>query len=134
LFDLFAFIRIVGFAVLFGCLEYRYIYRREAPWTKEVEGFNEEPAFWIIGPYQAYLVLPAFVVVALSPSITAWAGNAFLVAFLEDVAYFVWRGTWVRSGEWTTRLFGTFTVAGKVFPAWWPMAFAVAVAFYLMPL
>jgi len=134
LLDLLSLVRVVAFASLFGGIEYRYVYRREAPWTREVEGFNEKPAFWMYAPYQAYWLLPVFVVVALAPSITAWAGNAFLVALLEDVAYFAWRRTWVRSGEWTTRLFGSFTLAGRVVPVWWPLALTVAVAFYLMPL
>lgn len=134
MFDLLSFVRVVAFATIFGGIEYRYVYRREAPWTKQVADFGEEPAFWIIAPYNAYFLFPAFIVVALSPSITAWAGNAFLLAVLEDLAYFAWRGSRVRNGEWTTCLFGSFSTGGRVVPFWWPLALAIAVAFYLMPL
>ncbi|MDV3244683.1 MAG: hypothetical protein LYZ66_05865 [Nitrososphaerales archaeon] len=115
-------------------MEYRYVNRREASWTYQSEGFYEKPAFWLISPYQAYLLFPVFIVVALAPSVSAWAGNMFLIATVEDIAYFLFRGAWVRSGEWTTRLFGSFSVGGKVVPVWWPLALAITAALYLMPL
>ncbi|MDV3293008.1 MAG: hypothetical protein LYZ70_01925 [Nitrososphaerales archaeon] len=129
-----SFLRTFVFAVIFGGMEYRYVNRREGKWTYEVDGFYEKPAFWLISPYQAYFLLPAFVVVAFAPSVSAWAANTFLVATLEDVAYFLWRGEWVKSGEWTTLLFGSVTVADRVVPLWWPLAIALSVACYLMPL
>lgn len=132
--ELLSFVRSVGFAILFSGIEYRYVNRREAAWTYKIEGFQEKPAFWLISPYQAYLLLPAFVVVALAPSISAWAANTFLIAMLEDLAYFVFRGSWVRAGEWTTNLFGSFSLSGKVIPVWWPLSIALSVACYLMPL
>jgi len=134
LLELLSLARSALFAILFAGVEHRYINRREAPWTKEVPGFFEKPAFWLISPYQAYLLFPIFVLVGIASSLTAWAANTFLIAFLEDMAYFVWRGEWVRSGEWTTQLLGSFTVAGKAVPVWWPLALVIAVAFYLMPL
>jgi hypothetical protein len=134
LLELLSLARSAVFAILYACMEYRYINRREARWTEEVPGFFEERAFWEISPYQAYLLLPMFVVVAVASSLTAWAANTFLIALLEDVAYFAWRGEWVRKGEWTTRLFGSFDLAGNVVPTWWPLTLAIAAAFYLMPL
>jgi len=131
LIEVISLVRSAGFAILFAGIEYRYVNRMEA---NEMEGFQEKPAFWLISPYQAYLLLPAFVVVALAPSVSAWVANTFMIALLEDVAYFLWRGRWVRSGEWTTRLFGSFSLAGKVVPIWWPLALVLSASFYLMPL
>ncbi len=132
--ELLSLVRSLAFAILLGGMEYRYVNRREASWTYQTEGFYEKPAFWLISPYQAYLLFPVFIVVALAPSVSAWAGNTFLIATVEDISYFLFRGAWVRRGEWTTRLFGSFSVGGKVVPVWWPLALAVTAAFYLMPL
>lgn len=91
----------------------------EADWTKRVDGFYERPAAWLFSPYQLYLLLPAFIVVAFTFPISAWAGNNLLLALLEDVPYFDWRGRRVMKGEWTTRLFGSFRVASYEVRAWW---------------
>jgi hypothetical protein len=134
LLELLSFIRSVSFAILFAGIEYRYVNRREVTWKDGVDQEGEKPAFWLISPYQAFLVFPAFVVVALAPSISAWAANTFLIALVEDVAYFLFRGSWVRAGEWTTNLFGSFSVAGRVIPVWWPLSLVMSAVCYLMPL
>ncbi|MDV3278509.1 MAG: hypothetical protein LYZ69_08625 [Nitrososphaerales archaeon] len=134
MFEPFSFLRSVAFAVLFAGIEYRYVNRREEEWTRKVESFYEKAAFWIISPYQAYLLLPTFVVVAFALPVSAWAGNTFLVAVAEDMAYFAWRGSRVVKGEWTTMLFGSFTVNGHEVSVWWPLGLLIAAALYLMPL
>jgi hypothetical protein len=130
----FSFLRSLVFAVLFAGIEYRYVNRREKEWTTKVEGFHEKPAFWVISPYHAYLLLPTFVVVAFALPVSAWAGNTFLMAIAEDVSYFAWRGSRVKKGEWTTELFGSFTVHGREVPIWWLLGLVLAAALYLMPL
>ena len=127
-------VRSVGFAVLFAGVEYRYINRREASGKDGLDQLGERPAFWVITPYHAYFLLPVFILVALAPLVTAWAANTFLIALLEDVAYFTWRGKWVQSGEWTTLMFGSFRVSRVTIPTWWPLALAISVSLYLMPL
>lgn len=122
------------FSFIFAGIEYRYINRREAEWTTKVEGFYEKNAFWLISPYQAYLLLPAFIVVAFTQPVTAWAANTFLIAFLEDAFYFAWRGRRVAKGEWTTRLFGSFTLGGYEVPVWWPLCLILVAGLYLAPL
>lgn len=134
MFEPLSFLRTVIFAVLFAGIEYRYVNRREEEWTRKVDGFYEKAAFWIISPYQAYLLLPTFVAVAFTLPVSAWAGNSFLVAIVEDMAYFAWRGSWAAKGEWTTKLFGSFTVYGREIPFWWPLGLVIAAALYLMPL
>ncbi|MDA4124386.1 MAG: hypothetical protein OK438_02895 [Thaumarchaeota archaeon] len=132
MFDGVSFVRAVVFAVIFAGIEYRYINRAEAEWTKKVEGFFEKPAFWVISPYQAYLLLPLFITAAFTFSITAWAGNTFLVAVLEDMVYFAWRGKMVMEGEWTTTLFGSFRIGRFVIPTWWPLDLLVAAGLYAL--
>lgn len=133
MFDPASFVRAAVFAVIFAGIEYRYINRGEAEWTRKVEGFFEKPAFWVISPYQAYLLLPLFITAAYTFPITAWAANTFLVAVLEDLAYFVWRGRIVMTGEWTTTLFGSFRVGRFVIPIWWPLDLLVAAGLYALP-
>jgi len=134
LFDLPSFARAVAFGVVYAGIEYRYVNRRESDWTHRIEGFYEKPAFWVISPYQAYLLLPLFVIASFTVPLTAWAANTFVVAVVEDAAYFVWRGKGVMKGEWTTTLFGSFRLGRFVVPAWWPMGVLVAAALYLAPL
>ena len=129
-----SFVRVVVFGIVFAGIEYRYVNRREADWTTKTEGFIERPAFWVISPYQAYLLLPLFITAAFALPLSAWAANTFLLAVLEDVAYFVWRGKSVMAGEWTTTLFGSFRLGRFVIPAWWPVDLLVAAALYLVPL
>ena len=126
--------RSVLFAVLFAGIEYRYINRKEVGWKDGLDQEGERPAFWVISPYQLYLLFPIFIVVGFSASVSAWVANTFAIALLEDVAYFVWRRAWVKRGEWTTLMFGSFEVAGKAVPAWWPLALTISLACYLMPL
>ncbi len=133
MFDPASFIRAAVFAIIFAGIEYRYINRREADWTKKVEGFFEKPAFWVISPYQAYLLLPLFITAAFTLPVTAWAANTFLVAVLEDIAYFGWRGKAVMPGEWTTTLFGSFRLGRFVIPTWWPLDLLIAAGLYLLP-
>ena len=134
MFDLASFARIVAFAIIFAGIEYRYVNRSEAEWTGKVEGFHEKPLFWVITPYHAYLLLPLFIAVSYTLPITAWAGNTFVLAVFEDVAYFWWRGRAVAKGEWTTTLFGSFRVGKLVIPVWWPLDLMVAAGLYLFPL
>jgi hypothetical protein len=133
LFDPASFVRAAVFAAIFAGIEYRYINRAEAEWTKKVEGFFEKPVFWVISPYHVYLLLPLFITAAFTFSITAWAANTFLVAVLEDVVYFVWRGRMVMAGEWTTTLFGSFRIGKFVIPTWWPLDLVVAIGLYVLP-
>ncbi|MBI3859742.1 MAG: hypothetical protein HY296_05850 [Thaumarchaeota archaeon] len=125
--------RSLAFAIIYGGIEYRYINRNEAGWTKEVEGFYEKPAFWKISPYQTYLLLPLFIAVGFTLPVSAWAANTFLIAVLEDAAYFGFRGRWVMPGEWTTTLFSSVTVRGVVIPLWWPLDLLIVGAFYAVP-
>lgn len=128
-----SFVRSIAFAIIYAGIEYRYVNRSESGWTKQIEGFYEKPAFWVISPYQAYLLLPLFVAAAFSLSVMAWAANTFLIAVLEDIAYFGWRGKSVVAGEWTTTLFGSFSVGKWVIPVWWPMDLLVILVLYLIP-
>jgi hypothetical protein len=134
LFDLLSFARVLAFGIIFAGIEYRYINRREAEWTKKTEGFNEKPVFWVISPYHFFLLLPLFIVSSFSLSITAWAGNTFLLAVVEDMAYFVWKGKGVTKGEWTTTLFGSFNIGNVVIPLWWPLDLLVAGFLFWFPL
>jgi hypothetical protein len=130
LFDPASFVRVTIIAVIYAGIEYRYVNRYEREWTRTAEGFNEKPVFWVITPYHFYLLLPLFVVVSYSSSITAWAGNALFLAVLEDAVYFVWRGRGVDKRDWTTTLVGSFRVGPIEVPAWWPLDLIVAVALY----
>ncbi len=134
MFEPVSFIRVFLAAILYGGIEYRYINRREAEWTKKVEGFDEEPVFEKYSAYQLFFLLPLFVVVSYTASITAWAGNVFLFALLEDILYFAWRGKMVMKGEWTTQLFGSFQVGSFVIPVWWPLDMIIAIFLYAVPL
>jgi hypothetical protein len=133
LFDAGSFIRIVAFAVVYAGIEYRYVNRYEREWTKTADGFVEKYVFWVISPYHLLFLLPLFIIVAFAIPVTTWAGNTFLLAVLEDVAYFGWRGKRVARGEWTTKLFGSLGVGRYVIPVWWPLDLAVAAALYLAP-
>jgi ABC-type spermidine/putrescine transport system permease subunit II len=134
LFDLASFVRVVAFGIIYAGIEYRYVNRYEKDWPKTFEGVAEKPVFWVITPYHLFLLLPLFIVVSFSFSISAWAGNAFLLAVLEDIVYFAWRGRAVSKEDWTTTLFGSFRIGGAVIPVWWPLDIIVAGALYLAPL
>lgn len=134
MFELASFLRSFTFAVIYAGIEYKYINRAEAEWTRNTPGFYEEPAFWRISPYQALLLLPLFVVSAYTLPVTAWAGNVFLITTVEDIAYFLWRGRSVVAGEWTTTLMGSFSVGRYVIPFWWPLTAFVALGLYFLPL
>jgi hypothetical protein len=127
LFDLTSFVRVVAFAVIYAGIEYRYVNRRE------VEGFLEKPLFWVITGYHFFLLLPLFIVASFAPSITAWAGNTFLLSVVEDAVYFAWRGKAVTKQDWTTTLMGSFKIGPAVIPVWWPLDILVAGALYLAP-
>ncbi len=133
MFDPQSFLRVVAFAVVFAGLEYRYVNRYEREWTKTAEGFVEKPVFWVISPYHLYLLLPLFILVSAAFPLTAWAGNAFLLAVLEDAVYFVWRGRWVDRRDWTTTLFGSFRVGRFEIPFWWPLDIALAAILFWVP-
>ena len=133
MFDPASFVRVAAFSVIFAGIEYRYINRREEEWPRTKDGFFEKPAFWVISPYQAYLLLPLFMVVSFAPPVSAWAGNTFLTALLEDAAYFVWRGKGVQKSDWTTTLFGSFKLGDLLVPTWWPLAGLLVAALYFLP-
>lgn len=134
MFDPWSFVRVVVFGIIYAGIEYRYVNRYEKEWTKTAEGFVEKPVFWVITPYHLYLLLPLFIVASYAPSITAWAGNTFTLAVLEDVAYFGWRGRAVAKGEWTTTLFGSFSFGRAEIPAWWPLDIVLAGILFWLPL
>lgn len=133
MFDLLSLIRVLAFGIVFAGIEYRYVNRFEREWTKTAEGFVEKPVFWVISPYHLYLLLPLFIIVSFSSSISAWAGNTFLLAVVEDIVYFGWRGKMVVKGDWTTTLMGGFDAGGFVVPYWWPLDIAIAAGLYLLP-
>jgi hypothetical protein len=133
LFDPAAFIRVVAFGIVYAGIEYRYVNRYERDWTKTAEGFVEKPVFWEISPYHLYLLLPLFVIVSYSTSLTAWAGNTFFLAVLEDIVYFAWRRSPVSKKDWTTTLMGSFRLGKMEIPAWWPIDLTVAAALFLLP-
>ena len=133
MFDPASFIRVVAFAIVFAGIEYRYVNRREVGFDRSTGVHDEKALFWVISPYHLFFVLPLFIVASFTFSIGAWAGNTFALAVLEDVAYFVWRGTGVAEGEWTTRLFGSFNVGKVVVPVWWPLDSLVALALFALP-
>ncbi len=134
MFDPISFLRVSAAAIIYAGIEYRYVNRREAGWTKEVEGFYEKPFASKYTQYHVLFLLPLFVVIAYTGSIAAWAGNVFLTAFLEDAAYFAWKGKMVSEGEWSTQLFGSFKLGGVVVPVWWPLDILLVVFFYGIPL
>lgn len=133
MFELVSFTRAVAFAVVYGGIEYRYVNKREVGWVRGGEGFPEKPVLGRFTPYHVFLLLPLFIVVAFVLPLTAWAGNSLLLALVEDIAYFGWRGRWVEKGEWTTNLYGSFGLGGKVIPIWWPISLVVIVLLYLAP-
>jgi len=134
LFDPGSFLRVAVFGIIYAGIEYRYVNRYEREWTKAAEGFLEKPVFWVITPYHLYLLLPLFVTVSFTLPITAWAGNTFFLAVLEDVVYFVWKRKSVTAGEWTTTLFGSFSIGRFVIPVWWPLDILVAAVLFWVPL
>ena len=134
MFDAASFLRVVAFAVIYAGIEYRYVNRYERDYTKTAEGFVEKPVFGVFAPYHVYLLLPLFALVSFVPSFFTWVGNGLVLAVLEDMAYFVWRGKRVANGEWTTTIIGSFSVGGFEVPIWWPLDILVAAAFYALPL
>jgi hypothetical protein len=133
LFELASFVRSTAFALFFAGIEYRYVNRRDAEWTKTSEAFLEKPALWKLMPYHLFFVLPVFVISAYDLPITVWAGNVLWIMVLEDLAYFVWRGRWVMAGEWTTTLLGGFRVGKYVVPGWWIPWIVLALVLYWVP-
>lgn len=134
MFDPASFLRVVAFGVIYAGIEYRYVNRHEREWTKTAEGFVEKAVFWEISPYHLYLLLPLFVVASFAFPVTAWAGNVFFVAVLEDIAYFAWRGRSPNKGEWTTKLLGSARVGRFEVPLWWPLDILVAGILFWVPL
>ena len=133
MFDPASFVRVAAFGIIYAGIEYRYVNRYERDWPRTPEGTTEKPAFWVITPYHLFLLLTLFIVVSYSPSITAWAANTFVLAVLEDMVYFAWRGKAVSKEDWTTTLFGSFRIGGIVIPVWWPLDIIVAGVLYLAP-
>jgi hypothetical protein len=133
LFDLVSFLRILVFSVIYGGIEYKYVNREEAEWTKKIPGFYEKPLWQKYTPYHVLFLLPLFVVVSFTFSLSAWFANVVFAALAEDIFYFVWRKRWVRKGEWTAKLFGSFTLGKYAFPLWWFLAAVIITALYLLP-
>jgi hypothetical protein len=133
LFDPGSFLRVAIFGVIYAGIEYRYVNGYEREWAA-TGGFPERPVFWVITPYHLFLLLPLFVTVSFTLSITAWAGNTFFLAVLEDVVYFVWRGKSVTAGDWTTTLLGSLRVGRLVVPLWWPLDILLAAVLFWVPL
>lgn len=133
LFDPVSFLRVVVFAAVFAGIEFRYINRREVGLDTKTGGLGEKPVMGLFLPYHLYFLLPLFIVASFSLPVTAWAGNTFAVALLEDVSYFVWRGRWVSRGEWTTRHFGSLSPAGLTVPVWWILDALIVAFLYLLP-
>lgn len=128
-----SFIRVVIFSVIYGGIEFRYVNRREAEWTRGTPGFYEKALLGTYSPYHIYFLLPVFIVVGFTQDIPAWAANVFLAALVEDVFYFVWRKKWVAKGEWTTMLFGSFRLGGHEVPIWWVLVGMLVAALYYVP-
>lgn len=133
MFDAASFLKVVAFALVYAGIEYRYVNRYEREYTKTAEGFVEKPVFSVFSPYHVYILLPLFAIVAFAVQFTAWVGNGLVLAVLEDIAYFAWRGRWVTKGEWTTTIIGSFSLGGVEIPTWWPIDIAAALAFFLVP-
>jgi hypothetical protein len=134
LFDPGSFLRVAVFGAIYAGVEYRYVNRYERDWPQTAEGVLEKPVFWVITPYHLFLLLPLFVTVSFTLPITAWAGNTFFLAVLEDIVYFVWRGKAVTKEDWTTTLMGSFRVGRCVIPVWWPLDIMIAAALFWAPL
>ncbi len=130
MFEAASFVRVAAFGVVYAGIEYRYVNRYERELVAAAGGEVEKPVFWVMLPYHLYLLLPLFVIVSYSPSLTAWAGNLFFLAALEDMAYFAWRRTPVSKRDWTTRLMGSFRVGPMEIPFWWPLVAVVAAALF----
>jgi hypothetical protein len=133
LFDPGSFVRVVVFAVFFAGIEYRYVNRYEREPLQAGGVFSEKPVFWVVTPYHLYLLLPLFAVASFTPSISAWAGNTFMLAVAEDLFYFVWRRRWVTRGDWTTMLLGSVRLGRVELPMWWPLDTLVAAALFAAP-
>lgn len=134
MFDLSSFLRVLAAAVIYAGIEYRYVNRKEAQWTNQIDDFYDKPVISKYSRYHVFFLLPLFVVISYAASITAWAGNVFLVAFIEDAAYFAWRGKMVLQGEWTAQLFGSIRLGGIVVPVWWPLDVLIVLIVYSIPL
>ncbi|MDE1852185.1 MAG: hypothetical protein KGI38_00365 [Thaumarchaeota archaeon] len=134
MFDPASFIRVAIFGIIYAGIEYRYVNRYEREWTRTTKEFNEKSVFWVISPYHFFLLLPLFIIASFALPITAWAGNVFFLAVLEDAVYFAWRGKFVTKGDWTTTLLGSFNIGKYEIPFWWPLDLAVAVVLYWAPL
>lgn len=134
MFDLASCLRTLVSAIVFAGIEYRYVNRREAQWTKEKEGFYESSLLSKYTPYHVFFLLPLFLAISYTGSITAWAGNVFLAALVEDLAYFAWRKKMVVPGEWTTQLFGSVRVGNTAIPVWWPLDLLIVLLMYSVTL
>ena len=130
MFDPGSFVRVAAFGVVYAGIEYRYVNRYEREPVATAVGAAEKPVFWAILPYHLYLLLPLFVIASYSPSFTAWGGNAFFLAALEDMAYFAWRRIPVSKKDWTTTLMGSFKVGPMEVAYWWAVDLLVAAGLF----
>ncbi len=123
-----SFARVLAFAVVYAGIEYRYLNRYEKEFPQE------KPVLGTILPYHTYFLLPVFVIVSYSASITAWAGNVFFLTVAEDAIYFAWRGRPVTQADWTSNILGNFKVGRAVIPVWWIPCIVAAAGLYLVSL
>lgn len=123
-------IRVIVFSFIYAGIEYRYINRREEEWTGKIEGFYEKSIIWKFSPYHIFLLFPLFITVSFAQPISAWAGNVFLVALVEDLSYFIWRGRFVKRGEWTTQILGSIDFGKYALPLWWPLALIICLLLF----
>lgn len=133
MFDPLSFIRSIAFAIIYAGIEYRYVNNREEGWTKDGYNFREKPLFALYTPYHVFLLLPLFIAVAFTLPLTAWAGNAMLIALVEDISYFGWRVRWIEKGEWTTKLYGSFSLGRRAVPFWYPVFVVCVSVLYIAP-
>ncbi|MDG6989243.1 MAG: hypothetical protein JRN21_07970 [Nitrososphaerota archaeon] len=130
MFDPASFVRVAAFGIVYAGIEYRYVNKYERELVAAADGEVEKPVLWVMLPYHLYLLLPLFVIVSYTPSLTAWAGNVFFLAGLEDMTYFAWRRTLVSKSDWTTKLMGSIRVGPMEIPLWWPLVAVVAAALF----
>lgn len=105
------------FAILYGFMEWRYINNEERD-PEGTNALNERSIFNHLRPYHL-LMACLFALVSYSPDWYEWGAGFLLMILVEDIAYFIARGWWVREGEWTTRLMGRIRIGGLIIPNWY---------------
>jgi len=103
-------------AVFYGFLEWRYINNEEKN-PAETNALNERSVINYLRPYHFFMAL-LFALISYSPDWFEWVVGFLLMILVEDIAYFLMRGRWIREGEWTTKLMGSLKL-GIVIPNWY---------------